>query len=154
MPDISDISYPQLFIAYAQEHPEQWPTLVGQEVTHVSYGKGVITGIVERSDKYLIKVCFVNDHKSSKEFPSQFIASPQVFCDVQLPMNLEGIDQTKKRLQAQKAELARQKAIADQESVKRQMIIEQTKIQLRKEEEEFQQLVKEIESMGFTYSNQ
>ncbi len=96
MQDIPDISYPQLFFAYAQENPRRWKVVVGQQITHTKFGIGTINS----ADGAYLVVCFVNDQKTSRMFTSESFAKAQLFINLQLPTNLEGIEATKERLQA------------------------------------------------------
>lgn len=96
MQDLPDIPYPQLFVAYAQENPERWKILIGQTLTHTKFGAGTI----QSADNSYIEVRF-DDEQILKKFKSDSITNSHFFYDIQLPRNLERIEQTKERLQAQ-----------------------------------------------------
>jgi len=95
MQDIPKIPYPQLFVAYAQENPTIWQSLVGREVTHTKFG----IGMIKSADETFLKICFINDQKASRIFASESLAKPQFFSNLNLPRNLVGIEKTKERLQ-------------------------------------------------------
>lgn len=97
MQNLPDVPYPQLFVAYAQKNPKRWQILIGQALTHTKYG----TGIIQSANNSYIEVRFVDDQQTLRKFKSDSIANSQFFCDIQLPSNLEEIDQTKERLQVQ-----------------------------------------------------
>ena len=97
MQDVSDISHIRLFIAYAQEKPIRWKLVLGHQVTHTKFGVGTIKSV---GSARLI-VCFVDDQQTSRTFTSESLANTQFFSHVHLPTNLEGIETTKERLQAE-----------------------------------------------------
>lgn len=129
MQDLPDIPYPQLFVAYAQENTKRWQVLIGQSLTHTKYG----TGIIESADNLYIGVRFFNSRQILRKFRSNSLADPQFFCDIKLPSNLEGINQTKERLQARICQ-EKQRRI-EQEKLEEQRKIEQQKLAEQKEKE-------------------
>lgn len=96
MQNLPSISHRKLFVAYAQENPDQWQALIGQSVSHVSFGVGTI----KSADSSYVEICFIDDQKDARKFKSSSIENTDLFLDIQLPTNTEEMKETRERLQA------------------------------------------------------
>ncbi|BAZ21012.1 hypothetical protein NIES4073_18900 [Kalymmatonema gypsitolerans NIES-4073] len=124
----SAISNTLLFVTYAGNSIDKWKKAIGQQVTHIRYGKGVILEV----DKGLV----IQFKKEARRFQWVALSNKSYFSDITLPNNLDGIEIIRDNL----AEVERRKA---EEKRRRQEIEAQQKAEAERLRIEAEQQIEE-----------
>ena len=140
----------RLFAAHAGNDIAVWKTVEGQQITHIKYGTGTIVEAklnAEPSSKVHLLVRFPKD--GEKKFKGEDLAEARWWLDMQLPSDVLGLEQTRKRMEE---EQRHREELRKQENKRRQELKEQRKKE-RESAEEFARLKEKYGVQVYPYDS-